>query len=304
MSEYAVRLENGADTAPRVRLADALALQGTGPLSTRAGLRPDGGGEVTAVAGSMAVQVTPFVAWVEGSASDAQGGYPFINDATKTLVVADGHATLARVDTVAAVVYEDAYDGSGETMAHLTVVTGVPGAGAPVLPGSAVPLRDVNVPAGSSAGTGGLSSSNIGADRRQYLAAGVVPVSGVAERDTLGALPGQVVFRADIGALQLKQAGGWVTYKEDDGTAVASGEFSGVAYDASAGDSTVEVTFPPGRFTAPPKVTTTVTTGNPAGASGYCLCWPTGITTEGCTLRIRRNNDDSNVSAQWTAVQG
>jgi hypothetical protein len=86
-----------------------------------------------------------------------------------TLTVADGHATLARVDTVVARVRDNAYDASGFTDADVVLVQGTPGAGAPTLPTNCVPLRDITVPAGASAGAGGLSSSNLGTDRRVYL---------------------------------------------------------------------------------------------------------------------------------------
>lgn len=211
MTLYALRLQNGTDTAPRARMGDALGLQHKGALQARTGLRRDGGGVVSVVAGSMQVQVTPFMAWVDGSASDTQAGYPVVSDATATLTVDDGAASLARVDTIAVVVKDNAFDGSGSTSADLVVVKGTPGAGAPALPGSAVALRDVNVPAGLSAGSGGLSSANLGTDRRAYLTAlgGILPVTGATERDALGALAGQAVFRLDTATVEVHNGLTW-----------------------------------------------------------------------------------------------
>lgn len=213
MTVYATRLTNDTDTAPRLRVADTLTVAAAGRLQGRGGLRPDSGGVVSAVAGSMSVQVTPFVAWVDGRASVAQGGYVFVSDATETLTVEPGDASLERIDTVCAVVYDDDHDGSGQTQPQLEVVKGTPGAGAPTLTSAHEPLRDVVVPAGTSAGTGGLSSSNMGTDRRRYTAAlgGVVSVSGVAERDAMGAQVGQPVFRRDTGRVQVLTSAGWRT---------------------------------------------------------------------------------------------
>lgn len=259
MTEYALRLTNGTDTAARVRLGDALGLQHDGPLNARTGMRRDGGGAVTAVAGTMGVQVTPFSAWIDGGSSDGQGGYVFVADAAKTLTLSDGHATLARVDTIAAVVREDAYDGSGATTATLEVVEGTPGAGAPTLPTSCIPLRDVSVPAGLSAGTGGLSSSNLAADRRAYLSAGIVPVSGAAERDALGALAGQAVFRDDTGTLEVFDGTDWNTYKRDDGMRFESGTVSVSVASSSTGSQ--GVTFGTA-FSATPHVVMTTDSTN------------------------------------------
>ena len=214
MTVYALRLENGADTATRMRFGDALGLVPNGtPLGARSGLRPDGGGTVAVTAGSMQVTVDPFAAWIDGTASDAQAGYPFLSDAVVTLAVDPGDATQARVDTVVARVQDNAYDAGGATVATVELVKGTPGAGVPLLPANTIALRDVNVPAGASAGTGGLSSSNLGADRRKYISSlgGILPVASATERDALPTLNGQVVYRFDTGKLQVRTGAGWLT---------------------------------------------------------------------------------------------
>lgn len=214
MADYALRLENGADTAPRMRMGDAVPLGHADPLDTRTGLRPDNGGAVAIVAGSMDVQVSPFLGWLSGGTSVAQGGYPFVLDATKTLTLDAGDASQARTDTIAAVVRDDAFDTSGATEAVVEVVKGTPGAGAPALPATALPLRDVIVPAGASAGTGGLSGSDLGADRREWLAAagGILRVSGATARDALPAVAGAAVYREDTDRVEVHDGTGWQTY--------------------------------------------------------------------------------------------
>lgn len=214
MAEYALRLENGADTAPRMRMGDALALGHADPLDTRTGLRPDNGGAVAIVAGSMDVQVSPFIGWLSGGTSVAQGGYPFVLDATKTLTLDPGDASQPRTDTIAAVVRDDSFDTSGATEAVVEVVKGTPGAGAPALPATAAPLRDVIVPAGASSGTGGLSSSDLGADRRAWLAAagGILRVSGSTARDALPATAGQAVYREDTDRVEVHDGTSWQVY--------------------------------------------------------------------------------------------
>lgn len=223
MTVYALRLQNGTDTADRVRKSHVLDLFPTSGLGGRSGVRNgDSGGVVTVVAGTMSVQVSPFVAWIDGTTSNAQGGYPFVSDATEALVLADGHATLSRTDVIAATVRDNTHDGSGFTDARLIVVQGTPGAGAPALPASALGLREVTVPAGLSAGTGGLASGNLGTDLRTYLPAGVVSVASTVERDALAVKPtGGVVYRADTKRLEVYDGTAWKEQAELLGSAAA-----------------------------------------------------------------------------------
>jgi len=209
MSEYALRLANSQDTAARVRAADALGMTPNGTVRARGGLRPDGGGVVSIVGGTMNSQVTAFSCWVDASPA-GQVGYPFVCDATKTLTHDPGDATLVRVDTIAVVIKENAFDGSGATSATLQIVKGTPGAGAPAMPTSAcIPLRDVNVPAGASTGTGGMTSGALGSDRRKYTASlgGVVEVASQSDRDALTGV--RVVYRSDLDSFEVKRAAGW-----------------------------------------------------------------------------------------------
>lgn len=216
MAEYATRLANSQDTIDRMRRTDALGLTPSGnPTLARSGLRPDGGGAVTVNSGQMSVSVSAFSAWIDGTASDGQVGYPVFLDAAKTLSIAAGHATLVRVDTVVAQVRDTAYDGSGSTDFRVLVVQGTPGAGAPALPASAIPLRDISVHAGASAGTGGLTAANLSTDRRQYVTAlgGVLPVASSTERDALSPkVRGMTVHRADTDRLEVYNGTTWVPY--------------------------------------------------------------------------------------------
>jgi hypothetical protein len=248
VTEYALRLQNGQDTAARVRMADLFGLTPAGALTARSGIRPaPTAGDVAAQAGTMNVTVQPFAAWVQGGVSAAQGGYVYVLDAAKTLALANGHASLSRTDVVAVVVKDDAYDGSGAYSATVQVVQGTPGAGVPALPANALPLRNVIVPANLSAGTGGLAAGNLSTDRRTYVAGlgGVVTVASQAERDALPATKGTVVYRTDTDTLEGRMSGGWyslagpkgaprgqVTYAQvttSQGSLVGNGDLTGLA---------------------------------------------------------------------------
>lgn len=214
MTAYAGRLANAADTAPRVRQIDTLGLAPAGSLQAREGLRPDGGGVVTVVAGTMDVSVSAFSGWVDGDASAAQGGYPFVNDSARVLTLANGHASLARVDLIVARVRDTTFDASGFTDADVVVIAGTPGSGVPAVPAGCMPLREVNVPAGLSAGTGGLSAGNLGSDRRRWTSAlgGILPVVDQSDRDGLTPYEGMTVWRQDTDLLQVHTGAAWVDY--------------------------------------------------------------------------------------------
>lgn len=211
MTVYATRLVNGTDTRERMRRADAMHMFPAGAGMARGGFRPDGGGVVSVNAGTMTVSVSPFTAWVDGGVSDLQGGYTFVCDATETLTLAAGHATLSRTDVVIAEVRDTTHDGSGSTDARVRILEGTPGAGVPALPTNALALRNITVGAGLSAGTGGLTSGNLSTDRRTYTTGlgGVLTVASQAERDATGAPNGAVVYRSDTDRLQVRRATGW-----------------------------------------------------------------------------------------------
>lgn len=218
MTVYATRLVNGTDTRERLRRADAMHVFPSGPGMARGGFRNDGGGVVTVNAGTMTVDVSPFTAWVDGGVSDAQGGYTFVSDATETLTLTAGHASLERTDVVIAEVRDTNHDGSGSTDARVRILQGTPGSGTPALPTNALALRNITVPAGLSAGTGGLTSGNLSTDRRTYTTGlgGVLTVASQAERDALPAIAGSMVYRSDLDRLETRSTAGWEPVSADE----------------------------------------------------------------------------------------
>lgn len=300
MTAYATTLANSVDSAPRVRLAAASSMQHAGgALNARSGLRPDNGGAVTVVAGTMGVSVAPFSGWIDGGASDAQGGYPFVSDAAVTLTLADGHATLARTDTIVARVRDDTFDGSGSTDATVAVIAGTPGAGVPTLPATCVPLRDVVVPAGLSAGTGGLSGSNLGADRRAWTVAagGVLPVASSTARDALGAKAGQAVYRLDTKTVQVFNGTSWDTFKRDDGLLIQRGMVSATSAVSAGGNGDVTLTFPT-PFSGAPSV------GLTSRYQWVIVSQAGDASTTSVTVRFRNLHGSSSFTpdATWIAI--
>ncbi|MCY0942606.1 hypothetical protein [Streptomyces antarcticus] len=127
-------------------------------------------------AGSMTVQIGPGRAIVQGT--DSQGAYPVANDSPVLLTFGDGAAQNARIDSVVLRVADSLFDG-GPNAARIEIVQGsastspVP----PTLPAACLRLWDVAVPAGTSAGAGGIGWGSALSDRRRYTAAagGILP---------------------------------------------------------------------------------------------------------------------------------
>ncbi|UXX93735.1 hypothetical protein N7U49_19645 [Streptomyces sp. AD2-2] len=135
-----------------------------GPLRSRSGILPGtddgqyriGGLGMAGTTGTMTAVVHPGRAVVQGAGS--RGAYPVALDEDVTVSFAPGDAQYGRVDLVVLRVYDDEADGSGRSEAAVETVQGTPAAvpSAPAAPGLALPLFQVAVPAGTSAGTGGI----------------------------------------------------------------------------------------------------------------------------------------------------
>ncbi|WP_217624191.1 H-type lectin domain-containing protein [Streptomyces sp. TRM64462] len=170
------RLTNGM-TPEDHRLAASVGMAPTGPLTTRGGCIPGG----LDLAGSSAMQATlqPGRLWIQGANAAPQGGYAVTVDAEELLTFSDGDATYARIDAVVVRVRDDVYDGSQLLEGRVEIVEGTPAADpvAPVSPANSEKLYEVTVPAGASAGTGGIDWGTAVAERRRYTAAlgGIVP---------------------------------------------------------------------------------------------------------------------------------
>lgn len=149
-------------------------------VRTRAGVLAGGDPFAATGAGPMSLQIGVGRAVVQGT--DAQGAYPVCLDAPQVLTFEDGAAQFTRIDSVVARVYDGLYDTEGQTLATVERITGEAAAepSPPPLPSGCLRLWDVAVPAGTSAGVGGINWGSALTDRRQYTAAhgGIVPAGG------------------------------------------------------------------------------------------------------------------------------
>ncbi|WP_327368719.1 hypothetical protein [Streptomyces sp. NBC_01217] len=186
-------LPGGAEpgqTREDTRLAPLGTMVPSGELTSRPGVIPGGAPFAASGAGAMSLQVGIGRALVQGTT--AQGAYPVAVDAPETVAFDDGDALLDRIDTVVIRVLDQLFDVSGENVALVEVVKGEPLAtpAAPTLDPACEPLWDVTVPAGTSAGVGGIDWGTALSDRRRYTVAagGIIPR---ASSSLAGAYDGQ-----------------------------------------------------------------------------------------------------------------
>lgn len=177
MTVRAAWLLPNAQTREDTRLAPIGAMTPEGELTSRDGLIPGGNPLNATGAGPMRVQLGVGRAVVQGTL--AQGAYPVAVTSPETLPVEDGNAQFDRIDSIVLRVYDGSYDTSADTRAAVEIIKGTPAAtpAPPKLPPAALRLWDVTVPAGASAGVGGLDWTRALADRRRYTVApgGIIP---------------------------------------------------------------------------------------------------------------------------------
>ncbi|CAM5491801.1 hypothetical protein SROCM77S_04009 [Streptomyces rochei] len=182
-------------------------------IRTRDGVIPGGNPFAATSAGAMSLQIGVGRSAVQGTT--AQGAYPVAVDAPETVTFTDGNAQFNRIDSVIVRVYDGLFDESEQPLARIEVVEGEANATptAPDLPPCSLRLWDVTVPAGASAGVGGIDWSSALADRRRYTAAvgGIIPRGWGLSFN--GAYDGQ--YRDAGGVLERWNAtdGAWETYR-------------------------------------------------------------------------------------------
>ncbi|MFF4523456.1 hypothetical protein [Streptomyces bluensis] len=182
-------------------------------MRTRDGVIPGGIPFAATGAGAMSLQIGIGRAVVQGT--NAQGAYPVAVDAPESVTFTDGNAQFDRIDSVIIRVYDGLFDESDNALARVEILVGQASATptAQPLPPCSLRLWDVTVPAGASAGVGGIDWNSALTDRRRYTAAvgGIIP-QGWGLSFT-GAYEGQ--FRDAGGVLERWNAtdSKWETYR-------------------------------------------------------------------------------------------
>lgn len=263
---YALQNAGATHTAEndRMMLSGLFAgIRATSSLVSRGGVHPMAGGLLAVTqtsTASMQLQVASGVIYIPGSEGLKQGLYACTNDATDLVTITTAHATLPRIDSVIARVYDSAYSGAANNWA-LEVLTGTAASSplAPTMPANAIRLYNVQVGAAVSSITTGNCT-----DLRTYATAlgGIIPVKDNTERNTLlNLVPnGQGVFVLSTGNLEFKVAGAFAPRSSQ--RPLISNQVSSPTF--ATGGAFVDFTtpqWPAITFTAPPSGIFTVTIG-------------------------------------------
>lgn len=214
MTMHTSWLLDSGQTRQDTRLSPLGAFTPASPLATRSGVLPGSADGATRLAGfnasgsGMTVTVFPGRAVVQ--TSDLQGAYPVALTDQATLTVTDGDQQ-PRIDLIVLHVYDNLFDASGRDQAVLEIVKGTPAATPqpPAAPAGAMVLYQIAVPAGASAGTGGIpwTTALTGMRTATVAVGGILPVT---TDTTPGAYPGQ--YRDVGGALQRWDGTAWQPY--------------------------------------------------------------------------------------------
>ncbi|MFJ2892487.1 hypothetical protein ACIO53_41315 [Streptomyces sp. NPDC087305] len=222
-------------TRTDTRLAPLGTFVPEGELTTRDGVIAGGAPLMATGAGAMQVQVGIGRALVQGTT--AQGAYPVAVTVPETLTVGDGNAQYPRIDSIVLRVRDGLFDANGQTSVAVELVVGNPEASPvePNLPTSSLRLWSITVPAGASAGTGGINWASALADRRRYTASygGIIPRGWGTS--FVGSYDGQ--FRDVGGVLERWNAATstWSTYRPPrDVEAISTGATAASGYGVTA----------------------------------------------------------------------
>lgn len=221
-------------TREDTRLTQTGATTPVNPLQARSGILPGSYGGQHRVAGF----------WLEGTAAmaatlhngraviqglNSQGVYPVTLDESVVLTFADGDAQAGRIDLVCLRIHDGSYDTSGKYEAAIEVIQGTPSATpvAPTPPPLSLSLYTVAVPAGTSAGKGGITWDGALTDLRVSTVAigGILPVHGEI---IPGAYPGQ--YQDSGGAFQRWDGAAWVPYPAALGGIAPKGSVTTASY--------------------------------------------------------------------------
>lgn len=237
-------LQPTGQTRVTTRLTALGATTPADPVASRSGIlpgSPDGTFRVTGFSltssGPMTANLGRGRAVVQGPG--AQGAYPVSLDADMPLTFGDGDAFNPRIDLVVLRVYDAEFDGQTLSEATVEIVQGQPEAQPqpPTVPGTSLTLFRVLVPAGCSAGSGGIPWATSLTDLRTTLVGvgGILPVYNNAT--VPGAYPGQYQDSNNARQLQRWDGTAWVPYPKDIGGIAPSGSLSTGSYNGQYRDN-------------------------------------------------------------------
>jgi hypothetical protein len=203
MSIKVLALASGVTTLADHRVLNGAMMTSNGTLAVRSGVLPGAASGALSTVSAMVARVAPVKVLIANSISAALGPYLLVSDANVDITFDAGEASVPRVDRIIARAYDDTNDGSGSTTGSIYYLKGQASGTATSLPNNSVLLYEMTIPAGASAGSGGVNFANA-VDQRAYTVAqgGIFPVASNTEMAAIGnPYEGMTVYRTDLDAI-------------------------------------------------------------------------------------------------------
>lgn len=181
--------------------------QSAGAVSIRSGLFPSN--PAPGALSNVSAMVVG-VGALKGIVLNQSGSGQFLvqSDATINLTFDAGEASVARVDRIILRVYNVDQDGNagGVSDAAIEYLKGQSSGSASALPNGSLLLWEVSVPAGASAGGGGINFTSTAVDKRAYTTAtgGIIPTGAASDLASVAnAYEGMAFYAKDIDVLYI-----------------------------------------------------------------------------------------------------
>lgn len=206
MTVKVLALASGVTGLTDHRILNGALVQNAGALQIRMGLMPSPNAATLSTVSAMVASVSAFKCVIANSVASSLGPYVLVSDATVNITFADGEASVPRVDRIIARAYDNVNDGSGDTKGDVYYLKGQASGAATPAPSNSMILYEVTVPAGTSAGSGGINFNTATTDRRFYTSAagGIVPIANATDMSSISfPYEGMTIYRTDLDTLYI-----------------------------------------------------------------------------------------------------
>lgn len=211
MAIKVLALASGVTGLADHRVLNGAMMQPAGQISVRSGVLPGATSGNLSTVSAMVARVAPVKVLINNSISSALGPYLLVSDANVDITFDAGEAAVPRVDRIIARAYDNTNDASGSTLGNIYYLKGTSGGSATALPNNSVLLYEMTIPAGASAGGGGVNFANA-VDQRAYTVAqgGIIPIKSNTEMSAISSPhEGMTIYRTDLDVLYVYDGSAW-----------------------------------------------------------------------------------------------
>jgi hypothetical protein len=212
MAVKVLALASGVTGLADHRMLNSALLVQDGNTGTRSGIFHGPSNGSLSTVSAMVARIAPLRCVINNSISNVLGPYVVVSDANVDITFDNGEASVTRTDRIIVRVRDDVNDGSGSTAGSVEYLKGQASGAATALPNNSLLLFEVNVPAGASAGGGGINFGAATTDFRTHTVAngGVIAfASNTAMTAMTNVNNGQVCFRTDLDCFYVYNGSVW-----------------------------------------------------------------------------------------------